>query len=710
MKLDDAAVLSRYKKAIQDADQEHKRVCEQADEYFKAYGLNSIQGRDFAELQKVWKDHPPEIGIILSVVNSFLGQLISSRREPTFPGFDMSPGDEVIGEMLSLLLNAGRRWAGSSVAEEQSLMDLVIAGLGFGQDFLETDERPPFRPQDRYLSLSQVWWDVNANLQNLSDGQEWIVRWPYSADEAAERFPDHQEAIRAFAEQHGNQTGRGAVEGAQALGGRQTSVTLYASDGRPLASSSNRRLREIPVDDFQFKVFEALVTWGDGAEKQEAREEEFTQAMEMLEEEAAAAGQPFQKPQVTRYVQGTWYRARIMAETISGEPEVLVSAAPIPGNRPLVKCLTGYPERYKAEDGRMKTRWFAFGKALLGYQRLASVAIRIFVEQEARRNRSGGAIDESAFPSNQELQKYVDAVAVPGAMPVIPDGAWNGIHHNEPIGSSHVPAMQQLFQFLSVELPAYTLGVNDITRGTFESDRSTKYLAVMQETQSEMQTVLTSSFTGYLQKGAITMVRLLLDGLDAEDLDRLLGRQPLREGINAVKDETGALVPMPVMGPGGQPEIDPATGQPVTMTVGRFLKQNVGEIFDYDISFALRPSAASERMAQAMLMTQHGFLETLASLVPWAGDILAPAALKGSFAQGTSFADAAVALETEIAKRKRQVEEQEAKAAQLATDQGWLAHIQGLAAQDFEKAAQLMQAASEAVASPQPGGPPQQIQ
>jgi len=700
---DAGAVLKRYKRAFRESDEEHRRVVNEAAEYYRAYGLDSIQGKDFAYLAKVWGDHPPEIGMVLSAVNDFWGQLTTSRRVPAFPGFDMSPEDEILGKAMDLLIDAGRRWAHSGDAEEQSLMDLLLMGLGFGEDALETRSRPPFRPLDRYVPISEVWWDVNANLKGLRDAQYFIHRQRYGVDEAAARYSDHADRIRAlgFREGAGSSPGAGAVEGAQALGGRNTSVRLYGPDGTPIASGSGSQWnREIPVDLFQYLHFEPLVAWNGN----EVGEKDFEIAMSMAQEEAIQRGMPFEKPQVDRYAQGTWYRCELLAETVGGEPLELTPPTPIPGNQPLLKVLTGFPQRYKAsESDRIRTRWFGFGKVLLGLQRLSSVTVRVGIEQEARRNRAGGAIEEGAFAENQSaLAGFVEGTAVPGSFPIIPDGSWEKIHFNEAAAGSHVPAMQQMFQFLSVDLPAYMLGRSDMTRGTFPGDRSTKFITTMQSTANQMQQVMTSSFTAYLEKGAITMLRLMLDALDVQDLDRLLGRQRLWEGVTGQRDpRTGQMVPMPVLGPDGQPAIDPATGEPMTMTIGRLLKEKVGEIFDNDITFGLRPSAASQRMADQELLSQHGVIGDLLKVAP--PEIIVPAYLK-TFAEGAPLFEAAADIDAyyEGEKAKREAAEQ------AQTEQGVVQFFQQLAQTDFDKALSLIQQASHAVTGPQQGGGEQQ--
>src|SRR4029079_4296558 len=120
------------------------------------------------------------------------------RKEPVFPGYDSSPGDTVIGEMLNLLIKAAHRWAGSDAVDEQALTDHIITGNGFAEEYLETECRPPYRPKERYILLSDVWFDPGANEKNRTDAQEFVRRHRYGVDEAAARFPEHADAIRAM--------------------------------------------------------------------------------------------------------------------------------------------------------------------------------------------------------------------------------------------------------------------------------------------------------------------------------------------------------------------------------------------------------------------------------------------------------------------------------------------------------------------------------
>lgn len=697
----DAEVLKRYQRAMADSKPEHDKVVQQTADFYAAYGLRSIQGQDFADLEKVWGDSPPEIGMMLSNVNTFWGSLVSSRREPSFPGFDGSPTDAVVGEMLNLLIRAGRRWGGSDAVDEQALTDLIVTGYSFTEQYLETTGRPPYRTKERWIPLSDIFWDKGAHLKNLGDAQEFIRRHHYSVDEAAARFHDHADAIRAMGVNLGGTDSSSAPgEGARALGGPAVSVSVTAADGHSTSgATSTRRLREIPVDDFQFTVWEELVAFDDPeAGRVEERRDVFEAKVAEAKAAAAGQGELYEPPEVLPYAEATWYRAKILAQSPAGSPKILEAATPIPGNRRLIRPMTAFPEEYLDGD-TLRTRYFGFGRVLLGLQRLVSVAIRIYIEQEARRNRGGGTLEDGTFESKAAEQAWIDAQAMPGAWGKCPDGKYEKIHPAQDIPTPHVNSMKEIFRFLSVDLVSHMLGISDMSRGTFEGDRSAKFVATMQESATQMQSRITSAFTDYLAEGAVTMCKLLLDSLDAKDIDRLVGQQPLREGITGQKDmQTGEL--MPIM-------IADATGQEVPLTTGQYLKINAGEIFDHDVSFGLRPSAPSERMANAMLSMQHGWLKEVASLLPpGAGKILAPAALKASFAEGSDFADAAVKIQAFIAEE----EERERVAAEAATEEGWVAFIQGLAATDFEKAASLMQQASDAVTGPQQGGGQPQIQ
>jgi hypothetical protein len=284
----------------------------------------------------------------------------------------------------------------------------------------------------------------------------------------------------------------------------------------------------------------------------------------------------------------------------------------------------------------------------------------------------------------------VGAKAVPGAWPKIPDGSYEKIHPNPETQTPHVSGMQQIIQLLGVDFVSYALGITDVTRGTETANRmSAKFAATMQESAILMQARFTSAFTDYLSEGAVTMARLMLLNFDAVDIDRLLGASAhtLREGLTAQKNpQTGQLEAI----------FDPQTGQPLTM--GAFLKGAVGELFDQDVGFSLRPAAASERMAQAMLMTQHGVLGELAKLgVP--GRILAPLFLRGSFAEGSIYAEAAGELEIFYEQQKQQEEQ----AAAASSEEGWVQFIAQLGGTDFEKAVLMMKQAQEALM----GGAPQ---
>lgn len=699
MNLDDAAVLDRYKRFMADATPEHDRVLKEAAQYYRAYGLDSIGGRDFAELEKVWGDHPPEIGMVLSNVNTFWGSLVSSRKEPVFPGFDPGAQDAVLGEAMTQIVKGGRRWAKSDRTENMVLTDLILVGYGFSETYLDVDVRPPFRPDNPHIPLSDVWWDVGGHQENLADGQEFARRHRYSLDEAESRFHEHADVIQSLRTALGGGSASGgaaAVEGAKSLGGQNVSVKVTSTSSAPSGSVSTRRLREVAVDDFQFLCHETLAAFEmpdpdtGRTRRMEVRLSDLQKMLQDQEREAAEQGLPYERPKFDTYGAATWYRAEILAPSAAGEARVLKSATAIPGNQRLINAVTGYPEMYLDGDCS-RWRFFGFGRVLYGLQRLTSVAIRVFIEQEARRNRAGGVTEKRAFDSEAERQAFISAQAVPGAWPTVNDGAMDAIHPNEPQTGSHVPAMQQMFRFFSVDLSAHMLGISDMSRGTFTEDRSAKFVSVMMETAIQMQSRFTTNYTEYLSEGAVTMARLLLEILDAKDIDRLIGQQPIREGITGQKNpETGQVEPI----------VDEMTGEPLTL--GAFLKANAGEIFANDIGFGLRPSAASERMANAMLSMQHGWLEQVAKLLPpETYPKLAQAALKSSFAGGTDYADFAEFLSGFIEEQKQR----QAQQAEVQQEQGWLQFISQLAQSDFEKAAGLMQQASQAVTGPQEGPP-----
>jgi hypothetical protein len=712
--------LKRYRRFMAEAEPEHRRVLREAAEFYQAYGGNSIQGKDFADLERVWGKYPPEVAILLANVDSFWGSLIASRREPTFPGFDEGTQDEVTGEMLTMLVKAGRRWAGSDAVDEAALMDLIICGVGFCSLSLETDMRPPFRPNADHITLDRVWWDAGHKKKNMADAQELAVRSFYGVDEAALRFPESAETIRAMSVDGSSGSGSKATapqEGARALGGPAVSVSVSAAaDGDvKVGGTKSRRLREVPVDDFQFLHFEQLVSWempgenGGPPTKHEAAAEEFSQAMAAFGESSATAGIPFQPPPALTYMQATWYRCQVLATSVAGEARLLSEPEPIPGNQRLIVCMTGKGE-FVLDGENLKRRWFGWGRILIGLQRLVSVAIRIEIEQEARRNRGSADIEDGAFNSKAELDAYVQARAIPGSVRIIPPGAYEKIHDVPDNVGTRVASMKDMFQFFAVDLPAYLLGISEINKGTFQGDRSAKFIATMLEASSQMQTHFTSAYTDFLGEGAVTMARLILGdkGLDAEDVDRLLGATGarLREGINAQKNpQTGELEPIMVEDEGGEAQPDPETGEmaPATkpLTIGAWLKENAGEIFKNDVGFALRPSQASERAANAALMSQHGVFDTLLANVPPEGkQAVITAFLKGSFAQGTAWAD----LDADLAKVWEQVAQQQQAQAQVQTEEGWLAFISQVARTDFPKASTLMQQASQAVTGPRAGG------
>lgn len=688
--------LARYKKFQRDAEPEHRRVLQECAAANQAYGGNSIQGQDFADLAILWGPNPPEIPILLANVDAFLGSLMASRKEATFPGVDTGLKDEALGGLLNILIRQARRWAGSDREDKGTLKDQILSGLSFSKLNLDTQGRPPYRPTEEHVLIDRVRWDKWSRKENLLDGQDFSLDEPYGLDEAIAKWPDFEDAFRALTAGSGGSKESQPSAGAQAtLNSPAVNVTVSAADGSSAggAGGSPPRRREILVRYYEFLHFESLVHWqGPDNSEMETSAEDFTRAIQEMGNAAMGAGIAFSPPEAVPVAASTWYSCRVLAKTATGEPQVLTDPEPIPGNQRLIRALTGKYEDV-LEGETFIRRWFGWGRILLGLQRLASTAIRIELEQESRRGRESEHVEKGAFDSDAEFQAYVRAKRMPGAVLQIKDGAHEKIHPAQDSVGSRVDSMRQLFQWLAIDLPRYILGISDMNRGTFEGDRSVRFLDTMLQTSLQMQSDFTASYTGFLDEGAVTLARLLLgpQGLDAEDIDTILGHagEKPRDGITHQKGPDGQLVPI----------VDEATGQP--MTAGRYLKENLRAIFDHEISFGFRPAAASERAANAQLMLQHGNMaEMLKAGAP--PHIVIPYMIRASFQQGTEFADMANELDAFYAEQKAQQE----AAAQAQTEEGWLSFIQNLAKTDFEKAVELMEQASSAVAGPQSGGAP----
>lgn len=706
--LTDADVLKRYKRSMADAKPEHNRVVKEIEDLFSAYGLNSFKRGDFADMKETWKDNPPEIGILLSAVNTFWGSMIASRRQPSFPGFDLGTKDAVLGEALTQLIQAGRRWASSDDVDEDVVLDAILCGYGFARQSLETETRPPFHPDEEYVSADRVWWDPGGHGKNCLDAQEWNIRDFFSIDEAEATFPDKADlfaGLRLLLDGDSGAGGNGVREGVQQMGGKNIQVSINAIDGRESAPGTTpRRLREVSIDDFQFKHHEPMVGWYAADDEtgkmrwHEAPAAEFQAGVERMQAEAEMAGQQFEPPQVKPYPAATWYRARILATTAAGEPKILKSAEPIDGNQRLVRPMTGYKERYSPEgsDETLRTRYFGFGRVLVGLQRLFSVAMRLYIEQEARRNRDGWDVERSAFGGDESaMQNFVSSRRIPGGVYVGPDGFLEKVHKRDEQPKGNTSEIQGMFAFLANDLVSYSLGVSDVSRGTFTEDRSAKWVSALNQSSLQMQQMFTQAFTSYLEEGAVTQARLMLLHLDPEDLDRLLGEQPLRKGITGQVGQDGkTLEPIMIS--------DEATGEQIPQTMGRYLKENMREVMDNDVAFGLRPSAATERIANAQLMLQHGIYKDIADLlsdIPEAKEILAPVVLRASFAEGSDYADVADKLEVLIKQKQDERAQQQAE----QTDQGWLGVIQQMAQSDPQHAQDLLQQAQQAL-----GGDPGQ--
>lgn len=695
----------RYKAFISAAEPEHKRVLKEAAKYYQAYGGNSIQGQDFAHLEKLWGSDPPEIAIIMSLVDTFWGACVAARKDPSFSGFDQGVVQEVVAEMVTLLVRAVRAMADSEAADGAALMDLILVGYAFVEVNLET-ERPPFRPREKHIALDRVFWDAGHREVNMADGQEFAVRSYFGVDEACLRFPEHEDAISAL--KSGGGSGNPSKDGVQMVAGTAVSVSVSGATSDDIHSSGSadtKRLREVAVDNFQYVVFESRCCWDDPktGRQREASAQDFDEAMERMEQEAAGADRPFMKPEAHVFGQATWYRCQVLVRGITGGALVLTDPEPITGNQRLIRCATGKGE-WVLEGEALKRRWFGWGRVLYGLQRLVSVAIRLELEQEARRNRGGADVEGGAFPSRAEFEQYVESRAIPGSVAEIPPGALDKIRERQDLQGSRTSSMRDTFQFLAIELPRYVLGISDLNRGTFDADRSVKLVSTMLEASTQMQMSLTSAFTSYMREGAVTMARLVLELLDPQDIDKILGATgaPPREGITGqVNSETGEIEQIMIPDPSQPPQVDPQTGamMPATRpyTVGAWLQENVGEIMDHELAFVLRPSAATQRMAMSMLWTQHGVLEQILNAVPpEARRFVIRAFLMTSPAEGTALAD----LVRDLEKVWKSEEQKQAEQEKLQQEQGWMGFIQQMAAADFEKATELLKQASEVVMGP----------
>lgn len=130
------------------------------------------------------------------IIEAVVGSEINNRTEVRF--IPRQLGDAAVNEVLTGAAQWFRDEADAEEEESDSFQDCVIAGLGWTDTRLSTDDGPDGEPEIERVDPFEIGFDRNASARNLRDARRVFRVRRMALDEAKEMFPGKgREAIDA---------------------------------------------------------------------------------------------------------------------------------------------------------------------------------------------------------------------------------------------------------------------------------------------------------------------------------------------------------------------------------------------------------------------------------------------------------------------------------------------------------------------------------
>jgi hypothetical protein len=155
------------------------------------------------------------------IIDAVVGSEINNRTEVRYIPREM--GDVGVNEVLTGAAQWFRDESDAEEEESDAFQDCVIAGLGWTETRLDTDEGPEGEPHIERVDPFEVGFDRNASARNLRDARRVfrVRRLPLA--EAKEMFPGKtaEELDAAWIGLDDGETGRDAIGDEYASGDRR---------------------------------------------------------------------------------------------------------------------------------------------------------------------------------------------------------------------------------------------------------------------------------------------------------------------------------------------------------------------------------------------------------------------------------------------------------------------------------------------------------
>lgn len=654
--------------------------------------MSPTDKRYMEETKRPVIDPPFAAGLIDTVVGAEMGQ----QTETVFRGVDDGLEDEVIGDWLTTLVRNGFSLADAHRHLMDAYRDDLITGYGFAVFYMNL-RKVPIRPLVKTLNYWNVFPDPDAIERNLLDSQYFFIesKWPLQDAQARWSSPEQRKAL----------------EGAYASSDNPP-ANLPQTISTSAGSGSTSTRQGVQIYEYQYRLAEACCVYVDpetGEQKNVRREEydarvaelaaaakaadkEYRQrlaAWEAIQEEQAmdvtglgfAAGMPQQEPPpappepvlideetVHHYNGDRFYRAFIAGR--DSKTGALLEKKEIVEGEFTIKAVTGYPWKKSREE---RVRFYGMMRKVYDIQIWWSKALQLWIELLSRKVKDGGFIEKSAFETPEDAAKFVKNSSIPGMFHMVADGAnaAGKIKLNPPVTGE--PGLAELWNMLT-EMFGMVSGVSRGLQGTLTQDRSNVLVSNLQEQGLQMLLPVRAPRTAFVMACGRLFARMCLNHLPADELDRILGVQKIKDiTVQMQPDpETGEEIEVPLP----SKEIGP-DGQPLPLTAGKILKSDQFDLLDYDVTVDVAVATTSQKLATWQIMNQHGMADVLAKNLP--GDIWLPAFLRNAPLPGTVTKEMADKAETYFAEQKK-----------AGTAQGIMESFQKLLQANPEEAQQII--------------------
>lgn len=532
--LGDEALLRYFWQCYEDSKSHFSGWRQRLPRLFAMYGGRMLTDLDRAYLKSV-RQPSIEFNFALGTLNAILGQDMANKSEVTFRGEDLSWADSFQADWMTQL---GKHYMGRChglTQEWDALHEMLCTGYGWANGYLNVNVIP-LRGEVERVHCWEMYPDPDASADCLTDMRFLIRERQWSLEEAQAHWP---KASRSMA-------------GMMAPGRPTPSwfPRVWRTDEWRRVKGVGDPLERLLIREFQYKRFEPYVRFWDATTSSflDVPEAEWRRRMSAVSKTAGEDGMPQEKPESYPYAKECHYRAFIACEG-GGTPAsggVVLQHDKLTVSSFTYNCVTGYKDK-DPEKGRVV--FFGPAQVIYDAQHYINRALSLILEIIATSSKGGGFIERGALDSS--VQQFERDQAIPGKFHVVADGAVSEkrILQKQP---QAIPPIISEFLRLCMDALGRLTGVTDFVKGTATSERSNVLVSNLQQQSMTLLLPLFEPLQQFRIRNGVLLLRILLKHLPPQELDRVLGAEPV-EGLTHEK----------------QLKIDPETGQPmVDQTTG----------------------------------------------------------------------------------------------------------------------------------------------